>query len=136
MKKHPYWLPVLAIAASVVLIAAGTALGGRFARLLPSIGCALIGVSAIDLIRIRRKAALPPEERRAEELKDTDERSAAIREKAAMDSWFCTAAMLFALWVISVAADAGRWAEILTAAAALLHCAVYLVNVARWSARL
>ena len=136
MKKHPYLPFVLAIAASIVLIVVGTAQGGRFARLLPSIGCALIGVSAVNIVRIRRTMSLPPKERRAAELENTDERSAAIREKAAMDSWFCTAVVLFALWVIAVAADAGRWAEILTGAAALLHCILYLVNVARWGKKL
>ena len=140
MKKHPYLFSVLGVCIAAALLFTGFLLNSKcgdiFTGIMSGLSAVLLVVCGTALLAIHKYKALTPEERRDEEVAETDERNVAIREKAAMDSWYCTEIMLFVMGIIARIAGLGKGAEGLIVAALLLHIIIYLINIARWNKKL
>ncbi len=93
----------------------------------------LLGFGAVGIVLSGYH--LTPEQKKEIERGETDERNMAIREKAAMSSWYCT---LHLLWVVFVALQlfvGGLWGAAVSVLI-VLHCTFYMVNVYRWSKKI
>lgn len=134
-KKYGLLLSFLLLAAAAGAVAAAVLLGGHISKNLRAVLCglggALLGVGVTMLTLELHFRASSPEKQREYALAEHDERNVAIREKAAMDSWYCSLAVLTVLFLA-----AAFWADTrfmaAVCAAVILHCVFYLVNLGRW----
>ena len=137
MEKLIKMSPYLMFAAAWSLIAAAVLLGERgpkqISLVLFTLGGVLLGFGAVgialSLIR------LTPEQQKEYERGEHDERNVAIREKAAMSSWYWTLYMLWAAFMVIQIFVGGLWG-VAVSAAIVLHCAFYMVNLHRWNKRM
>ena len=140
MKKHLYILPVLGLVFGLSLFFIAARIDGRvpdgLCGALMGIGGALTGLSAVGLVKALWDRSRTPEQRREAELGEKDERNVSIREKAAMDSWYGTLLLLCVLWVVTLFLNPDGIFMALAAAAIVLHCVLYLVNLGRWNKKL
>ena len=129
--------PYVMLAAAWVLILATFLLGERIKEqlslLLFTLGGVLMGfgVVGIALSRIR----MSPEEQKEYERSEHDERNVAIREKAAMSSWYWTLYMLWAVFMVIQIFVGGLWG-VAVSVVIVLHCTFYMINIHRWNKKM
>ena len=129
--------PYVMFAAAWVLILATFLLGERIKEqlslLLFTLGGVLMGfgVVGIALSRIR----MSPEEQKEYERSEHDERNVAIREKAAMSSWYWTLYMLWAVFMVIQIFVGGLWG-VAVSVVIVLHCTFYMINIHRWNKKM
>ena len=99
------------------------------------LGGALIGLGGAGLIIPLAMRAMTPEQRKEAERGERDERIIAIRIHAAQDSWYWTLIVLWVPFVAALVRGETFW-MVLCPAVIVLHCALYLVNMYRWSKKL
>ena len=132
-------LAVLGLIFAAGLILAAFWLEGRIPDSLGGLMCglagALGGVSATALIMEHISHHYTPEQRKELERGETDERNVAIREKAAMTSWYWSLYLLWALFVVCLILNHGIYTA-LTSVVITLHCVFYLVNMRRWAKKM
>ena len=102
MEKLKKMSPYLMFAAAWALIAAAVLLGERVPKqvslVLFTLGGVLLGFGAVGIALSRIR--LSPEQQKEYERGEHDERNVAIREKAAMSSWYWTLYMLWAAFMV------------------------------------
>jgi len=134
-----YILPALLLVACAALAAAavltdGAIPGGATGLLFALCGVSGgMGVSGIAMTLSDRRRT--PEERRELERAEHDERNIAIREKAAMSSWYWTLYLLWAVFMVC-AVTAGGVTLALVSVVIVLHCSFYLINISRWAKKM
>lgn len=140
MKKFLHTaLPVLGLLAAVAVFLTALLLDGRIpdpaGGLLYGLGGVLFGLSVTALSLLCFGRSLTPAQRREAERSERDERNVAIREKAALSSWYWSLFLFGALFFLALA-----WGTLVqvfvSAAAAVLHSVFYLINVGRWSKKI
>ena len=94
------------------------------------LGGALLGICGTALIKDRIEGRMPPEERREMERGERDERNIAIRDRAALKSWYWTLYLLWGLFFLTLILDHGFYFA-LVSVAVTLHCVFYLINMRR-----
>ena len=99
------------------------------------LGGALIGLGGSGLIIPLAMRTMSPEERREVERGETDERNVYIRARAAQDSWYWTLALLWVPFVAALVQGETLW-MVLCPAVIVLHCAIYMFHMYRWSKKL
>lgn len=107
------------------------ALGGLMCGLAGALGG--VGASALIMEHISRHYT--PEQRKELERNETDERNVAIREKAAMTSWYWSLYLLWALFVVCLVLNRSIYTA-LAATAIVLHCVFYMINMGRWTKKM
>lgn len=129
----------LAAAAGLVLFVAvlfaGGQMGAGMVGLCAGIGGALLGLGGGGLFLPVAMRAMTPEQRKEAERGERDERIIAIRTHAAQDSWYWTLIVLWVPFVAALVRGETFW-MVLCPAVIVLHCALYLVNMYRWSKKL
>lgn len=129
----------LAAAAGLVLFVAVLFAGERMSAgmvgLCAGIGGALLGLGGGGLFLPVAMRAMTPEQRKEAERGERDERIIAIRTHAAQDSWYWTLIVLWVPFVAALVRGETFW-MVLCPAVIVLHCALYLVNMYRWSKKL
>ncbi len=93
----------------------------------------LLGFGAVGIVLSGYH--LTPEQRKEIERGETDERNVAIREKAAMSSWYWTLYLLWAVFMVMQLFVGGLWG-VAVSVLIVLHCVFYMVNVYRWNKKL
>ena len=78
---------------------------------------------------------LTPEARKEMERIERDERNVAIREKAAMSSWYWTLYLLLAAFMAIEIFVGGLWG-VAVSVVIVLHCTFYMINIHRWNKKL
>ncbi len=89
------------------------------------------GAVGIALSRIR----MSPEQQKEYERGEHDERNVAIREKAAMSSWYWTLYMLWAAFLVIQIFVGGLWGVAISVVI-VLHCTFYMINIHRWNKKM
>ena len=129
----------LAAAAGLVLfvavLLAGERMGAGMVGLCAGIGGALLGLGGGGLFLPLAMRAMTPEQRKEADRGERDERIIAIRIHAAQDSWYWTLIVLWVPFVAALVRGETFW-MVLCPAVIVLHCALYLVNMYRWSKKL
>lgn len=129
--------PYVMFAAAFVLFLAAFLLGEKIPEQLSAALCALggvllgFGVTGIAL----SGRHMTPEEKKEMERGETDERNVAIREKAAMSSWYWTLYMLWAAFMVIQIFVGGLWGVAISVVI-VLHCTFYMINIHRWNKRM
>ncbi len=94
------------------------------------LGGALLGICVTALIGDRIESRMTPEERRELERGERDERNAAIRDRAALKSWYWTLYLLWGLFFLTLILERGPFFALVTVTI-VLHCVFYLINLGR-----
>lgn len=89
------------------------------------------GGVGIALSRIR----MTPEQIKEMERGEQDERNIAIREKAAMSSWYWTLYLLWAAFMVIEIFIGGLWG-VAVSVVIVLHCTFYIINIYRWNKKM
>ena len=130
-------LPYVMFAAAWALILAAILLDERIPEQLSlaliTLGGVLMGFGAVGiaLSLIHRS----PEQQKEYERGDHDERNVALREKAAMSSWYWTLYMLWAAFTVIQIFVGGLWG-VAVSVVIVLHCAFYMINIHRWNKKM
>lgn len=123
--------------AAVALFAAAILLDDRLSETmcaaLCTFGGVLMGFGAVAIVLSGRH--MTPEQKKEMERGETDERNVAIREKAAMSSWYWTLYMLWAAFMVIQIFVGGLWGVAIPAVI-VLHCTFYMINIHRWNKRM
>ena len=129
--------PYLMFGTAWVLILAAFLLGERVPKLLSlvlfTLGGVLLGFGAVGIALSRIR--MSPEQQKEYERSEHDERNVAIREKAAMSSWYWTLYMLWAAFMVAEIFVGVLWGVAISVVI-VLHCAFYMVNIHRWNKKL
>ena len=129
--------PYLMFGTAWVLILATFLLGERIKEqlslLLFTLGGVLLGFGAVGIALSRIR--MSPEQQKEYERSEHDERNVAIREKAAMSSWYWTLYMLWAAFMIIQIFVGGLWG-VAVSVAIVLHCTFYMINIHRWNKKM
>ena len=129
--------PYAMFAAALALFLAAFLLGERAPKQLSlamfTLGGVLLGFGVVGVALSTK--GLTPEERKEIERGERDERNVAIREKAAMSSWYWTLYMLWAAFMVIQIFVGGLWGVAISVAI-VLHCTFYMVNIHRWNERM
>lgn len=129
--------PFVMLAAAFVLFLAAFLLGERVPKQLGlalfTLGGVLLGFGVTGIAL--SGAGLTPEEQKEMERGERDERNVAIREKAAMSSWYWTLYMLWAVFMVIQIFVGGLWGVAISVAI-VLHCTFYMINIHRWNKRM
>ena len=129
--------PYVMLAAAWVLILATFLLGERIKEqlslLLFTLGGVLLGFGAVGIALSRIR--MSPEQQKEYERSEHDERNVAIREKAAMSSWYWTLYMLWAAFMVIQIFVGGLWGMAVSVVI-VLHCTFYMINIHRWNKKL
>ena len=129
--------PYVMFAAAWVLILATFLLGERIKEqlslLLFTLGGVLLGFGAVGIALSRIR--MSPEQQKEYERSEHDERNVAIREKAAMSSWYWTLYMLWAVFMVIQIFVGGLWG-VAVSVVIVLHCTFYMINIHRWNKKL
>ena len=129
--------PYVMFAAAWVLILATFLLGERIKEqlslLLFTLGGVLLGFGAVGIALSRIR--MSPEQQKEYERSEHDERNVAIREKAAMSSWYWTLYMLWAAFMLIEIFVGGLWGVAISVVI-VLHCAFYMINIHRWNKKM
>lgn len=133
------FLSVAAVVAGAVLFAAAIFAGEEMREgmvgLCAGIGGALLGLGISGVFQPLLMRALTPEQRKEAERSERDERSVLIRLRAAQSSWYWT---LYLLWIPFVAAMVRGeifW-MVMCPAVIVVHCAIYMAHMYRWSRKM
>lgn len=130
---------VLGLAAAAGVVLCAFLLDGQIPDSIGGLMCGLAGV--VGGISVTAAAMqwfdrrLTPEQRKEARRGETDERNVAIREKAAMSSWYWSLYLLGALFVVCLILDRGIYTA-LASTVIVLHCVFYLVNIGRWARKM
>ncbi len=132
-KITPYlmFLSAWAVFAAVFLLR--DQLSPTLNRSLCAAGGLLMGLGGVGIALSGRK--LTPEQIKEIERGETDERNVAIREKAAMSSWYWTLYLLWAVFMVVQIFVGGLWG-LAVSVLIVLHCTFYMVNVHRWNKKM
>ena len=103
--------------------------------LMYGLGGALGGVSAAARIMEHISPHYTPEQRKELERGENDERNVAIREKAAVTSWYWSLYLLWALFIVCLALNRSIYTA-LAAVVIVLHCVFYMINMGRWAKKM
>ena len=137
MEKLKKISPYVMFAAAWALIAAAVLLGERapeqISLVLFTLGGILMGFGAVGIVLSRIR--LSPERQKEYERSETDERNVAIREKAAMSSWYWTLYMLWAVFMVIQMFVGGLWG-LAVSVVIVLHCTFYMINIHRWNKKM
>ena len=129
--------PYVMFVSSWVLILAAVLLGERAPEpailALYTLGGILLGFGAVGIALSRIR--MSPEQQKEYERGEHDERNAAIREKAAMSSWYWTLYMLWALFMVIQIFVGGFWGAAISVVI-VLHCTFYMINIHRWNKKM
>ena len=129
--------PYLMFGTAWVLILAAFLLGERVPKLLSlvlfTLGGVLLGFGAVGIALSRIR--MSPEQLKEYERGERDERNVAIREKAAMSSWYWTLYMLWAAFMVIQIFVGGLWG-VAVSVVIVLHCTFYMINIHRWNKKL
>ena len=129
--------PYLMFGTAWVLILAAFLLGERVPKQLSlvlfTLGGVLLGFGAVGIALSRIR--MSPEQQKEYERSEHDERNVAIREKAAMSSWYWTLYMLWAAFMVAEIFVGVLWGVAISVVI-VLHCAFYMVNIHRWNKKL
>ena len=129
--------PYVMLAAAWVLILATFLLGERIAEQLSivlfTLGGVLLGFGAVGIALSRIR--MSPEQQKEYERGEHDERNVAIREKAAMSSWYWTLYMLWAAFMVIQIFVGGLWG-VAVSVVIVLHCTFYMINIHRWNKKM
>ena len=129
--------PYVMLAAAWVLILATFLLGKRIKEqlslLLFTMGGVLLGFGAVGIALSRIR--MSPEQQKEYERSEHDERNVAIREKAAMSSWYWTLYMLWAAFMVIQIFVGGLWG-VAVSVVIVLHCTFYMINIHRWNKKI
>lgn len=137
--KSRLTLAVLGLVSSVSVITAALALGnhipGQLNSLITGLGGALGGISVTAILLELADRKRTPEQRKELARGGHDERNIAIREKAAMSSWYWTLGLLWGLFVLCLLLHQTRYIA-LSSIVIVLHCLFYLMNICRWTKKM
>lgn len=129
--------PFVMFVAAVALFLAAFLLGERVSeaviRTLCTIGGVLAGIGGVAVALSGRN--MTPEERKELERGETDERNVAIREKAAVSSWYWTLYLLWAAFMVIEIFVGGLWG-LAVSMVIVLHCTFYMINIHRWNKKM
>ena len=129
--------PYLTLGMAWVLILATLLLGERVPKqlslLLFTLGGVFLGFGAVGIALSRIR--MSPEQQKEYERGEHDERNVAIREKAAMSSWYWTLYMLWAAFMVIQIFVGGLWGVAISVVI-VLHCAFYMINIHRWNKKM
>ena len=129
--------PYVMFVSSWVLILAAVLLGERAPEpailALYTLGGILLGFGAVGIALSRIR--MSPEQQKEYERGEHDERNVAIREKAAMSSWYWTLYMLWALFMVIQIFVGGFWGAAISVVI-VLHCTFYMINIHRWNKKM
>ena len=129
--------PYVMFAAAWVLIPATFLLEERITERLSIVlfmlGGVLLGFGAVGIALSRIR--MSPEQQKEYERGEHDERNVAIREKAAMSSWYWTLYMLWAAFTVIQIFVGGLWG-VAVSVVIVLHCAFYMINIHRWNKKM
>ena len=137
MEKLKKISPYVMFAAAWALIAAAVLLGERVPKqvslVLFTLGGVLLGFGAVGIALSRIR--MSPEQQKEYERSEHDERNVAIREKAAMSSWYWTLYMLWAVFMVIQIFVGGLWG-VAVSVVIVLHCTFYMINIHRWNKKM
>ena len=105
----------------------------RLSIVLFMLGGVLLGFGAVGIALSRIR--MSPEQQKEYERGEHDERNVAIREKAAMSSWYWTLYMLWAAFIVIQIFVGGLWGMAVSVVI-VLHCTFYMINIHRWNKKL
>ena len=105
----------------------------RLSIVLFTLGGVLLGFGAVGIALSRIR--MSPEQQKEYERSEHDERNVAIREKAAMSSWYWTLYMLWAVFMVIQIFVGGLWGVAISVVI-VLHCTFYMINIHRWNKRM
>ena len=129
--------PYVMLAAAWVLILATLLLGEQIKEQLSlvlfTLGGVLLGFGAVGIALSRIR--MSPEQQKEYERSEHDERNVAIREKAAMSSWYWTLYMLWAVFMVIQIFVGGLWG-VAVSVVIVLHCTFYMINIHRWNKKM
>ena len=129
--------PYLMFAAAFALLLAAFLLGERIPEPLSlalwTLGGILLGFGAVGIALSRIR--MSPEQQKEYERSETDERNVAIREKAAMSSWYWTLYLLWAAFMVIQIFVGGFWGAAISVVI-VLHCTFYMINIHRWNKKM
>ena len=129
--------PYVVFVAAWVLILTTFLLGERIKEQLSlvlfTLGGVLLGFGAVGIALSRIR--MSPEQQKEYERGEHDERNVAIREKAAMSSWYWTLYMLWAVFMVIQIFVGGLWGVAISVVI-VLHCTFYMINIHRWNKRM
>lgn len=129
--------PFVMLAAAFAVFAAVVLLKDRLSETMCAALCAgggiLLGFGATGIALSGKH--MTPEERKEMERGERDERNVAIREKAAMSSWYWTLYMLWAAFIVIQIFVGGLWGVAISVVI-VLHCTFYMINIHRWNKRM
>lgn len=132
-KTSPFVLLVAAVAVFAAVILLKDQLSETICTALCALGGVLLGFGITGIAL--SSAGLTPEEQKEVERGERDERNVAIREKAAMSSWYWTLYMLWAAFMVIQIFVGGLWGVAISAVI-VLHCTFYMINIHRWNKKM
>ncbi len=132
-KMFPYGMFALSATLFLAAFLLEKHIPGQFCTALYAAGGMLLGFGVVGFVSSGRR--LTPEEKKDMERAETDERNMAIREKAALSTWYWTMYMLWAAFLLIQIFVGGLWGVVVSAAI-VLHCVFYMINVHRWSKKM
>lgn len=132
-KVAPYVVFVAAWVLILTTFLLGERIKERLSLVLFTLGGVLLGFGAVGIALSRIR--MSPEQQKEYERSEHDERNVAIREKAAMSSWYWTLYMLWAAFMVIEIFVGVMWGVAISVVI-VLHCAFYMVNIHRWNKKL
>lgn len=132
-KASPYVMLAAAFAMFLAAFLLGERLPEQLSLALFTLGGVLMGFGVTGIALSGRH--MTPEEKKELERGETDERNVAIREKAAMSSWYWTLYMLWAAFMVIQIFVGGLWGVAISVVI-VLHCTFYMINIHRWDKRM
>ena len=132
-KAFPYVMLLTAWAVIFAAVLLGERIPEQLSLALSTVGGVLLGFSLVGIALSR--IHLSPESQKEYERSETDERNIAIREKAAMSSWYWTLYLLWAVFFVIQIFVGGLWA-VAVSVVVVLHCTFYMINIYRWTKKM
>ena len=132
-KAFPYVMFLTAWAVIFAAVLLGERIPEQLSLALFTVGGVLLGFGAVGIAL--SLIHLSPEQQKEYERSETDERNIAIREKAAMSSWYWTLYLLWAAFFVIQIFVGGLWA-VAVSVVVVLHCMFYMINIYRWTKKM
>ena len=132
-KVAPYVVFVAAWVLILTTFLLGERIKERLSLVLFTLGGVLLGFGAVGIALSRIR--MSPEQQKEYERGEHDERNVAIREKAAMSSWYWTLYMLWAVFMVIQIFVGGLWG-VAVSVVIVLHCTFYMINIHRWNKKM
>ena len=132
-KAFPYVMFLTAWAVIFAAVLLGERIPEQLSLALLTVGGVLLGFGAVGIAL--SLIHLSPERQKEYERSETDERNIAIREKAAMSSWYWTLYLLWAAFFVIQIFVGGLWA-VAVSVVVVLHCMFYMINIYRWTKKM